>query len=80
MSDVQRYVASMEALLDEIEPLKEDMKALKAEAKSNGINVKALVKLVAFKRSYALVRAECELDAAVRAYGAQLGVDVGVPE
>jgi uncharacterized protein (UPF0335 family) len=51
----------MEHLLDEIDGLKEDLKDLKGQAKDEGFNVAALVRLVAIRRNKGRVDQENEL-------------------
>jgi uncharacterized protein (UPF0335 family) len=51
----------MEHLLDEIDGLKDDLKDLKAQAKDEGFNVAALVRLIAIRRSKGRVDQENEL-------------------
>lgn len=43
---VKRYADRLVNLLDQMDDLKEDVKEVKAEAKSEGIDVKALTKVV----------------------------------
>jgi uncharacterized protein (UPF0335 family) len=51
----------MERLLDEIDGLKDDLKDLKGQAKDEGFNVAALVRLVAIRRNKGRVDQENEL-------------------
>jgi uncharacterized protein (UPF0335 family) len=45
------YLERMEHLLDEIDGLKDDLKDLKGQAKDEGFNVAALVRLLAIRRN-----------------------------
>jgi uncharacterized protein (UPF0335 family) len=51
----------MEHLLDEIDGLKDDLKDLKAQARDEGFNVAAVVRLVAMRRNKQLASQENEL-------------------
>jgi uncharacterized protein (UPF0335 family) len=51
----------MEHLLDEIDGLKDDLKDLKAQARDEGFNVAAVVRLVARRRNKQLASQENEL-------------------
>jgi uncharacterized protein (UPF0335 family) len=51
----------MEHLLDEIDALKDDLKDLKAQARDEGFNVAAVVRLVAMRRNKQLASQENEL-------------------
>ena len=51
----------MEHLLDEIDGLKDDLKELKAQARDEGFNVAAVVRLVAMRRNKQLASQENEL-------------------
>ena len=50
----------MEHLLDEIDGLKDDLKDLKAQARDEGFNVAAVVRLVAMRRNKQLASQENE--------------------
>ncbi len=45
------YLDRMEKILDEIEGLKDDLKDMKAQARDDGYNVAAILRLVAIRRS-----------------------------
>jgi uncharacterized protein (UPF0335 family) len=45
------YLDRMEKLLDEIDGLKDDLKDMKAQARDEGFNVAAMLRLVAIRRS-----------------------------
>jgi uncharacterized protein (UPF0335 family) len=45
------YLERIEHLLEEIDGLKDDLKDLKAQARDEGFNVAALVRLIAIRRS-----------------------------
>lgn len=49
--EIARYADSIIKVLDEIDALKEHIKEAKAEAKGNGFDVRALMKVVAAKRA-----------------------------
>lgn len=55
------YVERLEHLLDEIEGLKDDLKDLKAQARDEGFNVAALMRLVAIRRNKHRASMENEL-------------------
>lgn len=55
------YTERMERLLDEVDALGADLKELKAEIKNDGYNVRALVRLVACRRSKKTAKVEVEL-------------------
>lgn len=55
------YVERLEHLLDEIEGLKDDLKDLKAQARDEGFNVAALIRLVAIRRNKRRASMENEL-------------------
>lgn len=55
------YADRIERLLEEIDGLKQDLKDLKAEAKSEGFNVQALTKLVTIRRNKVRADSEAEL-------------------
>lgn len=45
------YLDRMEKILDEIDGLKDDLKDMKAQARDDGYNVAAMLRLVAIRRS-----------------------------
>ena len=55
------FLERMEQLLDEIEGLKDDLKDLKVQARDEGFNVAALVRLVAIRRNKRRASQENEL-------------------
>jgi uncharacterized protein (UPF0335 family) len=55
------FLDRMEHMLDEIDGLKDDLKDLKAQARDEGVNVAALVRLVAMRRNKRLASQENEL-------------------
>ena len=76
------YVERLERLLDEIDALKDSLKDLKAEIKSDGFNVKAVERVVAFRRNKGAADKEAEFINDVLLYahvtGTPLDVDTGV--
>lgn len=55
------FLERMEHLLDEIDALKDDLKDLKVQARDEGFNVAALVRLVAIRRNKRRASQENEL-------------------
>lgn len=55
---LDRFLDRIENLANEIDGLKDDLKNLKAEAKSAGFNVRALVKLVKIRQRKARLEQE----------------------
>lgn len=55
------YADRIERLLDEVDGLKQDLKDVKDEAKGEGFNVQALVKLVSIRRNKKRADAEAML-------------------
>ena len=55
------FLERMEHLLDEIDGLKDDLKDLKVQARDEGFNVPALVRLVAIRRNKRRASQENEL-------------------
>jgi uncharacterized protein (UPF0335 family) len=55
------FADRIERLSEEIDGLKDDLKDLKAEAKAEGFNVQALLRLVAIRRNKKRLDAESEL-------------------
>ena len=76
------YSERMERLLDDMDALKEDLKELKAEIKSDGFNVRALSKLVTIRRNKRTAEVEAELlnDLVLYAHATGTPLDVVVPE
>ena len=76
------YSERMERLLDDMDALKEDLKELKAEIKSDGFNVRALSKLVTIRRNKRTAEVEAELlnDLVLYAHATGTTLDVVVPE
>ncbi len=75
------YVERLERLLDEIDVMKDSLKELKTEIKSDGFNVKAVERVVAFHRNKGAADKEAEFINDVLLYahvtGTPLDVDVG---
>lgn len=79
---LKAYAERMERLLDEMDGLKDDLKDLKAQAKSDGFNVQALTKLVAIRRNKDGADKEAELlnDLMLYAHATGTPLDLAVPE
>ncbi|MEO5375682.1 MAG: DUF2312 domain-containing protein [Alphaproteobacteria bacterium] len=75
------YVERMERLLDEVDGLKDAVKDLKAEIKADGFNVKAVDRVVAFRRNKGAADKEAEFINDVLLYahvtGTPLDVELG---
>lgn len=76
------YSERMERLLDEMDGMKEDLKELKAEIKSDGFNVRALSKLVTIRRNKRTAEVEAELlnDLVLYAHATGTPLDLVMPE
>jgi uncharacterized protein (UPF0335 family) len=76
------YSERMERLLDEMDGMKEDLKELKAEIKSDGFNVRALGKLVTIRRNKRTAEVEAELlnDLVLYAHATGTPLDLVMPE
>lgn len=72
------YADRMERLLDDIDGLREDLKDLRAEAKGEGFNVRALAKLVTIRRNRKTAAAEAELVNDLVLYAHATGTAFGV--
>lgn len=75
------YVERLERLMNEIDGLKDDLKDLKAEIKSQGFNVRALDKVVAIRRNDSADK-EAELlnDVLLYAHATGTRIDLVAPE
>ncbi|VBB69347.1 hypothetical protein RIEGSTA812A_PEG_820 [invertebrate metagenome] len=78
------YIKRLERLLDEIDVLKDSLKELKAEIKSDGFNVKAVERVVACGRNKEAADKEAEFinDVLLYAYvtGMPLDIDQGMKQ
>ncbi len=76
------YAERMERLLDDVDALRQDLKELKAEAKSDGFNVQALTRLVAIRRSKRRADRETLLlnDLVLYAHATGTPLDLAIPE
>jgi len=76
------YVDRLERLSDEVDGLKADLGAVRAEAKAEGYNVRALVKLVEIRRNKKKALGESELlnDLLLYAHATGTELDVAVEE
>ena len=71
------YAERMERLLDDIDALKDDLKDLKAQVKSDGFNVQALTRLVAIRRNKRRADQESELLNDLLLYAHATGIEIG---
>jgi len=80
-SKLTSYVERLERMLDEIDQVKDGLKDLKAEIKSDGFNLKAIDRVVAIRRSKGAADKEAELINDVLLYahatGTPLDVEMG---
>lgn len=58
---LKAYVERMETLLDEIDGMKDALKDVKAQARDDGFNVQAMVKLVGIRRNKRHASRETEM-------------------
>lgn len=79
---LRSYADRMERLMEEIDGLKDDLKDLKTQAKSDGFNIQALVRLVAIRRNKRRLEIEAELlnDLVLYAHATGTPFDVISPE
>ena len=79
---LKSYVERLERLLDESDALKDAIKDLRAEIKNDGFNVKAVERIVAFRRSEDAAEKEAEFVNDVLLYAQVTGTpfDVVPPE
>lgn len=79
---LKSYVERMERLLDEQDALKDAVKDLRGEIKNDGFNVKALERIVAFRRNKDAADKEAEFINDVILYASVTGtpLDVVAPE
>lgn len=75
------YADRLERLQDDMDALKEDLKQVKAEAKADGFNIQALVRLVAIRRNKKRADSEAELlnDLALYAHVTGTPFDLAYP-
>jgi uncharacterized protein (UPF0335 family) len=76
------YLERIENLLDEIDGLKDDLKDVKAQARDDGFNVAALVRLVALRRDKRRANQENELlnDLVLYAHATGMPLDIAAVE
>ena len=79
---LKSYVERMERLLDEVDALKDAIKELRGEIKNDGFNVKAVERIVAFRRKDGTADKEAEFINDVLLYAQVTGtpLDVVAPE
>lgn len=79
---LKSYVERLERLLDESDALKDAIKDLRGEIKSDGFNVKALERIVAFRRNQDAADKEAEFinDVILYAHVTGTPLDVVAPE
>lgn len=79
---LKSYVERLERLLDEVDALKDSIKDLRGEIKNDGFNVKAVERIVAFRRNQDTADKEAEFINDVLLYAQVTGtpLDVVAPE
>ena len=79
---LKSYVERMERLLDEQDALKDSVKDLRGEIKNDGFNVKALERIVAFRRKDGTADKEAEFINDVILYASVTGtpLDIATPD
>ena len=79
---LKSYVERLERLLDEVDALKDSIKDLRGEIKNDGFNVKAVERIVAFRRNQEVADKEAEFINDVLLYAQVTGtpLDVVAPE
>ncbi|CAK0766424.1 GapR-like DNA-binding domain-containing protein [uncultured Gammaproteobacteria bacterium] len=79
---LKSYVERLERMLDEIDGLKESLKDLKGEIKSDGFNVKAVERVVALRRNSDAADREAEFinDVILYAHVTGTPLDVVAPD
>ncbi len=79
---LKTYVERLERLLDEIDGLKDSVKDLRHEIKNDGFNVKAVERIVAFRRNKDAADKEAEFinDVILYAHVTGTPLDVVAPE
>ncbi|MEI6560302.1 MAG: GapR family DNA-binding domain-containing protein [Rhodospirillaceae bacterium] len=75
---LKAYVERLERLLDEVDALKDSIKDLRGEIKGDGFNVKAVERIVAFRRSQDAADKEAEFINDVLLYAQVTGTPLGV--
>jgi len=79
---LKAYVERLERLLEETDALKDSIKDLRGEIKNDGFNVKAVERIVAFRRNQEVADKEAEFINDVLLYAQVTGtpLDVVAPE
>ena len=75
---LKSYVERMERLLDEADALKDAVKDLRGEIKNDGFNVKAVERIVAFRRKDGTADKEAEFINDVMLYAQVTGTPLNV--
>ena len=81
-SRLRAYIERMETILNELDELKDSIKDLRNEIKSDGFNLKAVEKVVALRRNKDAADKESALINDVLLYASTAGVilDIAAPE
>ncbi len=79
---LKSYVERLERLLDEVDALKDSIKDLRTEIKNDGFNVKAVERIVGFRRKDGTADKEAEFINDVILYASVTGtpLDIATPE
>ena len=79
---LKSYVERLERLLDEVDALKDAVKDLRGEIKNDGFNVKAVERIVAFRRKDGTADKEAEFINDVILYASVTGtpLDIATPD
>ena len=75
---LKSYVERLERLLDEVDALKDSIKNLRGEIKNDGFNVKAVERIVGFRRKDGTADKEAEFINDVILYASVTGTHLGV--
>jgi len=75
---LKSYVERLERLLDEVDAIKDSIKDLRGEIKSDGFNVKAVERIVGFRRNKDAADREAEFINDVILYAQVTGTPLGV--
>lgn len=78
LTKLNSYVERLERLLDEIAAMKDSLKELKAEVKSEGFNVRAVERVVAFRRNKNAADKEAEFINDMLLYAHMTGTPLNV--
>ena len=75
---LKSYVERLERLMDEVDALKESIKDLRGEIKSDGFNVKAVERIVGFRRKDGTADKEAEFINDVLLYASVTGTALNI--